>query len=81
MDLFKKSILWCSPLWLKEDFSSKCEFFKPSHLLIEGCILEIGLGKTKYSLKVYLTTNFQPHRSLHVRRRAENVRARPKTRV
>ena len=43
-------------LWLKEDFRSKCEFLKPSHLLIEGCILEIGLGKTKYSLNVYLTT-------------------------
>ena len=59
-------------LWLKEDFRSKCEYLKPSHLLIEGCTLEIGLGKTKYSLNVYLTT----HWSVHVRARAKNVRAR-----
>jgi hypothetical protein len=38
-------------LWLNEDFRSICEFFKPSHL-------EIGLGKTRYSLNIYLTTNF-----------------------
>ena len=48
-------------LWLKEDFRSKCEYLKPSHLLIERCTLEIGLGKTKYSLNVYLTTKFWPH--------------------
>jgi hypothetical protein len=45
-----------SALWLKADLRSKCEYLKPSHLLIEGCTLEIGLGKTKYSLNVYLTT-------------------------
>ena len=35
-------------LWLKEDFRSN---------VIEGCILEIGLGKIKYSLNIYLNTN------------------------
>ena len=81
-----------APLWLKVDFRSKCEFFKPSQLLREGCIfshigactcvhepktcmrglfliveciLEIGHGKTKYSLNIYLThTQIQPHWSV-----------------
>ena len=38
------------------DLRSKCEFLNTSHLLIEGYILEIGHGKTKYSLTIYLTT-------------------------
>ena len=49
-------------LWLNVDLRSKCEFLNTSHLLIEGYILEIGHGKTKYSLPIYLTTKkFQPH--------------------
>ena len=43
-------------LWLKADLRSKCEFLNTSHLLIEGYILEIGHGKTEYSLTIYLTT-------------------------
>ena len=45
-----------STLWLKADLRSKCEFLNTSHLLIEGYILEIGHGKTEYSLTIYLTT-------------------------
>ena len=46
----------CLSLWLKADLRSKCEFLNMSHLLIEGYILEIGHGKTEYSLTIYLTT-------------------------
>ena len=45
-------------------------------------ILEIGHGKTKYSLTIYLTTKkIQQHRNMHMCTGAKNVRARPFSRA
>ena len=64
-------------LWLKADLRSKCEFLNTSHLLIEGYILEIGHGKTEYSLTIYLTTKKISATSerAHAHRRQKRARA------
>ena len=71
-------MLWSNgALWLKADLRSKCEFLNTSHLLIEGYILEIGHGKTEYSLTIYLTTKKISATSerAHAHRRQKRARA------